>query len=419
MYAEIHEQFPNAKFSIFTGDIVDHAVWNTTQAQNTFDINDAYGRMNSSGMRLVYGTIGNHEMSPTNLYPPSDVGTQANWLYSLVAADWTPWIGPSAASDVQKFGAYATSYPGGHLRVISINTNLFYIDNYYLYTEPFERDPSGQWAWLVSQLEAAEAASQRVYIIGHMPPGATDAFHDGSTYFDSIVNRYSATIAGMFWGHTHTDQWEVSYANYSARSADGATGMSYVVPSLTPTSGMPAFRVYDVDPATWAVLDSTTYIADMDDPAFQTTGPVWKRYYSASDAYGSLLSPALAKGAELSPAFWHNVTAVLAANETAFREYLARKSRGWNVGECTEDCMATEICELQSGNSVYNCNQLKAGIHFNKLRRASEEERRGAHAHRDECGVSVTRGVLWRLFNEPETMQIVADRLRMRDLEGA
>jgi sphingomyelin phosphodiesterase len=416
MYAAIEAQFPCARFSIFTGDIVDHAVWNTTLPQNTIDINDAYSKMNASGMKLVYGTVGNHEMSPTNLYQPIENGPRSEWVYDVLAQDWTPWIGVNSAADVQKFGAYATSYPyADNLRIISINTNLFYIDNYYLYTEPFHTDPSGQWAWLVSQLTAAEEAEQRVYIIGHMPPGATDAFHDGSSYFDAIVNRYSATIAAMFWGHTHTDQFEVSYGNYTARSAAGAAAVSYVVPSLTPTSGMPAFRVYDVDPATWAVLDATTYAANMADPAFQTTGPVWARYYAAAEAYGPLVDPPLRAGAELSPAFWHNVTAALARNQSAFGEYFARKSRGWNVANCTGSCVADEICALQSGNAVFNCHQPSPGINLGKKRKrgvggAKSEQ----HAHRDECGVTVTRSLLAGLLQSPEQLQAVAARLRAR-----
>jgi sphingomyelin phosphodiesterase len=46
-----------------------------------------------------------------------------------------------------------------------------------------ESDPSGQLAWLASELEAAETAGERVWLMGHMPMGSTDAFHDQSQYF--------------------------------------------------------------------------------------------------------------------------------------------------------------------------------------------------------------------------------------------
>lgn len=63
-----------------------------------------------------------------------------------------------------------------------------------------EFDPDGQLAWLVSELQAAETAGQRVFIIGHMPLGTNDALHDGSNYLGQILNRYDATIAALFFG---------------------------------------------------------------------------------------------------------------------------------------------------------------------------------------------------------------------------
>lgn len=77
---------------------------------------------------------------------------------------------------------------------------MYYKENFWLYEATMETDPSGQLAWLVTELQAAEDAGERVYIIGHMPMGAGDALYDGSNYFDQIVNRYEATIAALFFG---------------------------------------------------------------------------------------------------------------------------------------------------------------------------------------------------------------------------
>ena len=51
-----------------------------------------------------------------------------------------------------------------------------------------ERDPSGALAWLASELEAAESAGERVWLLGHMPLGTTDVFHDQSQYFGSMLS---------------------------------------------------------------------------------------------------------------------------------------------------------------------------------------------------------------------------------------
>lgn len=76
-----------------------------------------------------------------------------------------------------------------------------------------ETDPGGQLAWLVTELQSAEDAGERVYIIGHMPMGAGDAFYDGSNYFDQIVNRYEATIAALFFGRLPISSVSIMHAN--------------------------------------------------------------------------------------------------------------------------------------------------------------------------------------------------------------
>ncbi|KAK3062115.1 hypothetical protein LTS18_004792, partial [Coniosporium uncinatum] len=361
---------PNAAFTIFTGDIVDDAVWNTTQAQNTIDINDAYAKM--SARRLVYGTIGNHEASPTNAFSPTLVGDDSDWVYNLLSGIWSSFCGT-------KLGAYSTKYEGGNLRVISLNTNFYYDLNFWMYRRNFETDPSGQLAWLVRELQAAEDVGERVCIIGHTPPGSDDAFHDISNYFDQIMNRYSGTIAALFFGHTHKDHFEIAYSDYSARSYSNALAVSYIMPSLTPTDGHPSFRIYSVDPVTFAILDSTTYVADMTNPHYQTTGPVWTKYYSAKEAYGPLISETFANdaSAELAPAFWHNVTAALQSNSDAFSAYYARKTRGWEVPACDDACKASEICQLQTMRAQDNCQTPELGLSFRKRKAELSALQRG------------------------------------------
>jgi sphingomyelin phosphodiesterase len=414
LYSAIKGSVPNAAFALFTGDIVDHAVWSTTVAQNTIDIQDAYTRMGSLGMP-VYGALGNHEMSPTNLFEPTSQGSASQWIYNLASQAWSPWVGAPGQSG-EAFGAYAYQ-AAPNLKVISINTNLWYIQNYYLYVEPMEQDPSGQLAWLISELDAAEKAGQHVYIIGHTPQGESDALRDQSHYFDQIVNRYSATIAAMFWGHTHFDHFEVSYSDYTQQNSNTASMAGYICPSLTPTSGHPAFRVYTVDPVTWAVLDAETYLADMSNPAFQSSGPVWTKEYSAKAAYGPLVSPPLTDpNAELSPAFWHNVTTVFAANSNAFQQYWGWRTRGWEVPWCDAACQAKEICQLRAGRSESNCNSPSPGLQF---RKRDLEATNGKHAHDHghfgpECGHSALGDLVRDMLGSEELFKMAEAKLEMK-----
>lgn len=420
MYAAIKEIAPDAAFTVFTGDIVDHAIWNTSQPYNEkssklfnligaafakqSSVGDAYGMMDEY-LGLVYGTAGNHEAHPTNAFQPNSVGDKTRALYSLLSGEWERWIGDEATTDAEERGVYSAKYPSGNLRIISLNTNLYYRQNYWLYQKEMLQDPNGQFEWLVSELDAAEKAGENVYIIGHMPIGDHNAFHDGSNKMDQIVTRYSSTIAAMFFGHTHVDSFQLSYSNYSEQTFSNALTTSYVGPSLTPTSGMPSFRVYDVDPVTFAVLDSTTYIADMTNEAFQTTGPVWTKYYSAKEVYGPIVDPPLTDpSAELSAAFWHNVTTAISADSALFAAYTTRKSRGWKPAEaCDEACRAAEVCQLRAARSQDNCFEPEPGVHFNKR----SENKLG---NRDECGISVSRAAIGALAVKREMLEVVERR---------
>lgn len=356
-------------------------------------------------LKLVYGTAGNHEAHPVNSFQPNAVGHDAQWVYDLLSQEWTPWIDQAAAANAERIGAYSTKYPKGNLRIISLNTNLYYRHNFWMYQNYDDRDPDLQIAWLVKELDAAEKAGENVYIIGHMPLGEKDALPDGSNYLDQVVNRYSSTIAAMFFGHTHVDHFEISYADYNARSAANALMTSYIAPSLTPTSGMPSFRVYEVDPDTFGVLDATTYIADMTDAAFQTSGPVWTKLYSAKEAYGSAVSPPVTDvKAELTPAFWHRVTERFEADSGLFDAYMARKSRGWNVAKCDGACKADELCQIRAARAQDNCFKPQPGIHLDRRDGAVDE--RGEH---DECGVPVTLQAFGALTDSKENLQKLLD----------
>ncbi len=250
------------------------------------DLNDAYSRMKSLG--TVYAVTGNHDSSPVNSFLPMDLSGKKDtistqWVYDTLASAWQTWIGSAAASEVSShFGSYSVMHPGG-LRVISVNTNFWYKQNFWMYEATMETDPSGMFAWLVSELQAAETAGQRVWLMGHMPMGASDAFHDASYYFGKLrvdtmldidyVGNWANTdiryhrpairchhCRHLLWvsyalgslsregiltelgRHTHKDEFEIAYSDYTAQSAKTATMMSYIAPALTPTSGNPTFR---------------------------------------------------------------------------------------------------------------------------------------------------------------------------------
>jgi sphingomyelin phosphodiesterase len=160
--------------------------------------------------------------------------------------------------------------------------------------------------------------------------------------------------------------------------------MGYVAPSMTPTSGSPSFRVYEVDPVTFGITDFTQYIANISDPSYQIK-PKWKPYYSAKQAYGSKLSPPVQDpSAEMTPAFWHNVTIVMEQDVSVFQAFWARRTRGNNVTSCTGNCMTNEICALRGADAQYNCATPTVGFSFRK-RDVTSEPSLQEEKFRPEC----------------------------------
>lgn len=171
---------------------------------------------------------------------------------------------------------------------------------------------------------------------------------------DQIIQRFDATIAAVFYGHTHQDEFEIAYSTPAAPSSATANMVSYIAPALTPTSGNPTFRVYSVDPVTFAVLDYTVYYANLSSPTYQD-GPVWEKLYSIKEAYGSLLTPPVTDAAtELTPTFWHNLTELFETNDTVYQDWYMRRGRDYSNATCTGDCKTESICGLRASQSQYN-----------------------------------------------------------------
>ncbi|BGP42405.1 hypothetical protein JCM10449v2_006410 [Rhodotorula kratochvilovae] len=362
MFGAINQFAPNKSFTIFTGDAMDDAVWEAYQPKIERDMRLWDAELPSRS----YPVFGNHDIAPVNGFPRSSSvnATAADWVYDLAAQDWEQWIGKEAAEQVRTTsGCYAAVHPGTDLKIISLNTNYWF----WLYDsdEPVW-DPNGILTWLISELEAAEQAGQRVWILGHMSFGKNDAMRDQSNYANQIFQRYHNTIAAHFFGHSHRDEFEVGYSDYADRSAANAHAVSYIAGALTPASGNPVFRVYDVDPDTYEVMDFVPVITNRSAPSFQVD-PVWTPYYSARESYGAFLDPPHPASESLHARFWHRVTEAFEANETAFQLYMTRMLRGHesDTTKCDDArCKARKICALRAMRSESNCDLVPMEVSF-------------------------------------------------------
>ncbi|EEB90651.1 hypothetical protein MPER_11114, partial [Moniliophthora perniciosa FA553] len=191
--------------------------------------------------------------------------------------------------------------------------------------------------------------------------------------------------------------------------------------------GNPAFKVYDIDPDTYEVMDAQVYSADLNNPNFQTM-PNWALLYSARSSYGSLLSTPLASTDSLSPAFWHQVTEGFEKNDAAFRQYDKFKKRV-GAGRCNEEskggtdakayasCKKTTICGLRAARSQNNCVVPKPGLNLNQI--DDESEAHGDEAHTGECESTSVGHILQQMSVlasnkkfDAETKELLRKRLK-------
>ncbi|KAF5389664.1 hypothetical protein D9757_004095 [Collybiopsis confluens] len=354
----------NAKFIIFTGDVVEGAIWLTTQEQIPSEVTSDLEDFNTELLSKITNTpifpsIGNHDSNPVNSFPrnTTDTTLDVQWVFDTQSAGWKQWIGKDSSNQVDHIsGSYAASVPGTDLVILSVNTQYWYRQNLWLYdSDTFQPDPNGILSFMVETLQAAERAGQKVWVIGHIPLGKADTVEDQSNYYDQILQRYKHTIVGQFFGHSHKDQFEVAYSDYNDQTAANAVGVGLICPALTPTSGNPAFKVYDVDPDTFGIMDIFFISANITDPDFQYN-PTWDVYYDAREVYGPLVD--LPSTSELTPAFWHNLTEVFMNNDTAFQMFNTFISRGGAVTTCddTDNCKNTTICDMRAFRSQNNCD---------------------------------------------------------------
>ncbi|KAF5392860.1 hypothetical protein D9757_000989 [Collybiopsis confluens] len=333
----------NAKFVIFTGDVVAHDDWLTTREEVTFDLEDFNAEMLSRIKAKVFPSFGNHDSTPVNAFPRNTTETTMDiqWAYgrrlggkysSTFPRSILVYVYLTLPTQIKALDRKdCKSASGSYFRELCSCSARYKPDYWYKQNDDFHGhfsgrpDPNGILAFMVEQLQTAETAGKKVWIIGHIPLGKADTVVDQSNYYDQILQRYKTTIVGQFFGHSHKDQFEIAYSNYSQQTAANAVGVGLICPALTPTSGNPAFKVYDVDPDTLGIMNIRVIFANLTDPTFQKN-PTWKLYYDTRQVYGPLVR--LPSNSELTPAFWHNLTEEFARNETAFQLFNTFISRG-------------------------------------------------------------------------------------------
>ncbi|KAK8016193.1 hypothetical protein PG993_014382 [Apiospora rasikravindrae] len=367
-----------AAFALYTGDLVAHDPQNQRSRDYVEDIELSVWHMLKSYIGgPVYSALGNHDTNPDNLDVPHGIddngplGQQLSWNYDHVSSLWKyyGWLGNATAAEAAThYAAYSVVPPmsDGGLRIITLNTDLYYKNNHFAWLHAADPDFSGMFTFLIQELQKAEDAGQRAWIVGHVLSGwdGSNPMPNGSDLLYQIIERYSPhVVANVFFGHTHEDQAFVYYAHNgtNGRTAETAIASAWVGPSLTPLTNLNSgYRLYEVDTGTWDIHEAYTFYADVDsfqdmDPASQT-GPVFQLEYSTRDVYGAQAGggpegwPA---DAPLNGTFWHRVTEAMERNRTLVEVVNGFQGKSSiRSPNCTSDaCAEAKICYMRSGSA--------------------------------------------------------------------
>ncbi|XP_062511163.1 sphingomyelin phosphodiesterase-like [Corticium candelabrum] len=341
-------------FIYWTGDLPAHNVWNQSRSDQLRILNTLVELMlKYFPGKLVFPAVGNHESAPVNSYPPPFVtGKNSNsWLLDALAVNWSHWL-PKDTQETIRYGGYYTVKVRPGWRIISLNMNYCQSLNFWLYIN--STDPAQELAWLIKQLQEAEDVGDKVHILGHQP--VSSCMSQWKENYYEIVNRYESTIAGHFFGHTHSDQFHVFF---DKTNMTRATNIMYVGPSVTTYQDFnPSYRIYELDGqyngSSYYVLDHATYILNLTE-ANLSDKPQWQFEYSAKAAYGMKT---------LYPQDWADLLDRMKANSTL--QDLYNKFYHHSVSHATKSCdvvcRSAFICEAENLRQGTWCKRKLHGV---------------------------------------------------------
>ncbi|KDQ62021.1 hypothetical protein JAAARDRAFT_150983 [Jaapia argillacea MUCL 33604] len=363
-------------WTVFTGDLVSHDPDYQISRDYVMYFEAAmYGLFQQYfGPGPVYAVLGNHDSAPqaqdAQHFLGGDLASQFSWNYDHVSSLWQyeGWINDSTVELARTdYAAYMVNRMDG-LRIITLNTDFWYRSNYFNYINLSHPDPSGMLRFLTDELQAAEDAGDRVWIVGHVLSGwdGTQALLNPTDLFYQIVDRFSPhVIANIFFGHTHEDELSIFYSNNGTNpSVETAQVVSWIAPSITPLTNLNSgFRVYEVDSATFDILDAHTWKSDVNsfsalDGQIQY-GPTYEYEYNTRQAYGANVTWGVDD--PLNATWWHMVSQVMETDPTlveTFNMYQGKSSV--RTQPCTGACATAKVCYMRSGSasiSTQYCNQ--------------------------------------------------------------
>ncbi|KAG7475488.1 acid sphingomyelinase-like phosphodiesterase 3b [Solea senegalensis] len=331
---------PDPDFIVWTGDDTPHVPNEDLGEDAVLDIisNLTHVIKHVFPRTKVYSALGNHDYHPKNQLPAGP-----NNIYSQTAQMWKDWLELPSQETFKKGGYYTErllGQPG--LRMLVLNTNLYYDQNKLNVALD---DPASQFSWADHVLTEAAKNKEKVYIIGHVPPGFFEKKRSkpwfvpkfNQKYVD-LIQRHHSVILGQFFGHHHTDSFRMFYSSEGSPISTmflspGVTPWKTTLPGVVDGANNPGIRVFEYDTKTLLVKDVVTYYLNLT-YANMARGR-WEKEYRLTESY---------RVPDASPASMHQVLERIANDHCYLQKYYEYNSVSYDLSECDSDCRVDHVC---------------------------------------------------------------------------
>jgi sphingomyelin phosphodiesterase acid-like 3 len=283
----------------------------------------------------VYAALGNNDTACDDYR--LDAGSDFLARSGRILAEALPPSQQQQASKAFVMGGYYSltmASPMHDTRLIVVN-DIFLSPNYSTCAgKPDSSAAATEMAWLQEQLSQARQMRQKVWVMGHIPPGvdlyatvtkikdvcgseAPAMFLSSDRLADLLID-YSDVIRLGIFAHSHMDEMRLLEPQSSSSNTSPNHSVAIkIVPSISPVDGnYPAFTVAYVQPSS-AALQDYEVIAASNQTGIATT---WSREYDYAQTYReSQFSPSTVK--KLISEFENDHAAKTEASQQYIRNY--------------------------------------------------------------------------------------------------
>ncbi len=207
-------------------------------------------------------------------------------------------------------------------------------------------------AWLETQLAQARRMGQKVWILGHVPPGISPGggalcggkptMYLATDRLANLMMQYADIIRLGIFAHTHSDEIRLLASGGEPDAAPGQGVAIKVVPSITPSGHDSAFTIAQVNPAT-AVLTDYEVVKANGDAGANTT---WSTEYDFRQAYHK---------ANFTPTTLHALITEFAADPEAKTEASSQYIRSIRPGKSSSLLLAVwpyYVCAISNASAA-------------------------------------------------------------------